>query len=68
MTPHAHFISIFWVQTHTDRPKVMLRERHVSGAAFSGVNGASEGVTICVFAEGSDTYNAGFHLFSAKPT
>jgi hypothetical protein len=31
------------------------------------VNGASEGVTLCVFAQGGNTYDAGFNLFPLKP-
>jgi hypothetical protein len=63
MTSHTYFTSIVLVQTYTYRPRVMLRERHVSGAASSGVKCASDGVTLCVFAQGGDTYHAGFLFF-----
>jgi hypothetical protein len=58
----------FLVKTHTHRPRVMLRDKHMSGAASSGVNIASEGVILCIFAQGDDTYHAGFYLFSAPTT
>jgi hypothetical protein len=58
----------FLVQTYTHRPRVMSREKHVSGAASSGVKCASDSVTLRVFAQVDDTYHAGFYLFSAQTT